>query len=134
MAGDAQLSDFPLPTPLTISGNNRAAGVACPDDKIFFDVPFEQKETTKAAGLRWDSTTRRWYTANVEIAKAFSASLENSVDAPAVAERYYFSVPFLQKESAKAMGMRFDGIRKLWSAPSLTMAIEAPRAFKSITK
>jgi hypothetical protein len=46
-----------------------------------------------------------------------------------VVERYYFKVPFLQKDRAKAMGMRFDGVRKLWFAPNLALASDAARIF-----
>jgi hypothetical protein len=51
---------------------------------------------------------------------------------PAHADRFYFKVPFLQKDRAKAMGMRFDGIRKLWFAPNQALAVDAARIFERI--
>ena len=128
MVGDKQASNSTLP--VAKSGSNYGVQDACPADKIYFDVPFEQKETAKAAGLRWDSTIRKWYAASAEIAEAFSLSVQGSADAPVETERYYFKVPFLQKDRAKAMGMRFDGIRKLWFAPNSVLAVDAARLFE----
>ena len=47
-------------------------------------------------------------------------------------ERYYFKVPFLKKDRAKAMGMRFDGARKLWLAPNSALASDAAKTFEKI--
>ncbi len=112
--------------------NDCAVKVSQAENKIFFDVPFERKEMAKAAGLRWDNTFRKWYALSPDIADAFIASLKNDVSATAATERHYFSVPFLQKERAKAIGMRFDGIRKLWFAPSSVLALEAAKYFKKV--
>ena len=128
MVGDKQVNNSPLL--VDNSGGNCSVQDACIAEKVYFDVPFEEKETAKAAGLRWDSTIRRWYAANAEIAKAFSLSVQGSADSLEVTERYYFKVPFLQKDRAKAMGMRFDGIRKLWFAPNSALAVDAARLFE----
>jgi Domain of unknown function (DUF5710) len=130
MVGDKQVNNSLLP--VASSDRNRVAEGACLAGKTYFDVPFEQKETAKAAGLRWDSTIRKWYAASAEIAEAFSLSVRGSADPPGETERYYFKVPFLQKDRAKAMGMRFDGIRKLWFAPSSPLALDAARIFERI--
>ena len=130
MVGDKRVNNSPLP--VASSDRNHVAQAACLADKIYFDIPFEQKETAKAAGLRWDSTIRKWYAASAEIAEAFSLSVQGSADAPVETERYYFKVPFLQKDRAKAMGMRFDGIRKLWFAPNSVLAVDAARIFERI--
>ena len=100
--------------------------------RVYFDIPFERKDTAKAAGLRWDNTIRKWYADNAEIAKAFSLLVEVSAGASTQAERYYFKVPFLQKDRAKTIGMRFDGVRKLWFAPSAALAVDAARIFERI--
>jgi hypothetical protein len=114
------------------SGSDRPARGVGLADKVYFNIPFEQKEVAKAAGLRWDSAIRKWYAASAEIAKAFSLSADVSADAPVQADRYYFKVPFLQKERAKAMGMRFDGIRKLWFAPNVALGVDAARIFERV--
>jgi len=132
MVGDKRVNNSPLP--VASSDRNRVVQGACLADKIYFDVPFEQKETAKAAGLRWDSTIRKWYAASAEIAEAFSLSVSDSAEAPLEAERYYFKVPFLQKDRAKATGMRFDGIRKLWFAPNAVLALDAARLFERMVE
>jgi hypothetical protein len=86
----------------------------------------------KAAGLRWDNTRRKWYAISPEIADAFSSLLKNNITAPATTERHYFSVPFLQKDRAKVMGLRYDGSRKLWYAPNSFLALEAAKSFKKL--
>jgi hypothetical protein len=130
MVGDEEVNISPMP--VTVSGHF-AEGASLPD-KIYFEVSFEQNEAAKAAGLRWDNTNRKWYAANLEIAKAFSRAAELGAVAPAQAQRFYFKVPFLQKDRAKAMGMRFDGIRKLWFAPNQALAVDAARSFERITE
>ena len=130
MVGDKQINNSPWP--VASSDRNRVAQGVCLADKTYFDVPFEQKEIAKAAGLRWDSTIRKWYAASAEIAEAFSLSVQVSAEAHIETERHYFNVPFLQKDRAKAMGMRFDGIRKLWFAPNSALALDAARIFERI--
>jgi hypothetical protein len=132
MVGDEQVNS--VPTPATASVRNHIAEAATLADKIYFEVPFEQKEAAKAAGLRWDNTIRKWYAADTAIAQAFSGSAQCEPAAQAQTERLYFKVPFLQKDRAKAMGMRFDGIRKLWFAPNQALAVDAARSFGRITE
>lgn len=132
MVGDEQVNS--VPTPATASVRNHIAEAATLADKIYFEVPFEQKEAAKAAGLRWDNTIRKWYATDTAIAQAFSRSAQCEPAAPAQTERFYFKVPFLQKDRAKAMGMRFDGIRKLWFAPNQALAVDPARIFERITE
>ena len=130
MVGDEKVNSLPMP--VTVLGGNPAAEGSGLADKIYFEVPFEQKEAAKAAGLRWDSTNRKWYAPDLEIAKAFSRVTEMDTIAPAQTERSYFKVHYLQKDRAKAMGMLFDGIRKLWFAPNQALAVDAARIFERI--
>ena len=130
MVGDAQVNSWPV----TASVRNNITDGTNLADKIYFEVPFLQKEAAKAAGLRWDNTIRKWYASDTEIAKVFARSAQSEPAAPAQADRLYFKVPFLQKDRAKAMGMRFDGIRKLWFAPNQVLAVDAARIFDRITE
>lgn len=127
MGGDEQIDGSPMP--VTGSMCNWVAQGAGLADKIYFEICFEQKEAAKAAGLRWDSAIRKWYAPSAEIAKAFSQAADFDA-APVQPERVYFKVPFLQKDRAKAIGMRFDGVRKLWFAPNPTSAVDAARTFE----
>jgi Domain of unknown function (DUF5710) len=128
MVGDKRATSSTMPAS---AGNHFADGAGLPG-KIYLEVPFEQNEAAKAAGLRWDSTIRKWYAADEEIAEAFSC--RDQVGAPAMmqTDSLYFKVPFLQKDRAKALGMRFDGIRKLWFAPNRALAVDAARIFERI--
>jgi hypothetical protein len=128
MVGDEQVNSSPMP----VSADNHFADGASLPGKIYFEVPFEQNEAAKAAGLRWDSTIRKWYAANPEIAETFSHRVEVGAPATMQVDRLYFKVPFLQKDRAKALGMRFDGIRKLWFAPNQALAVDAARIFERI--
>ncbi len=130
MVGDAHV----IGSPVTASVSNHIAEGTILADRIYFEVPFEQKEAAKAAGLRWDNTIRKWYASDTEIAKVFARSAQSEPAAPVQADRLYFKVPFLQKDRAKAMGMRFDGIRKLWFAPNQVLAVDAARIFDRITE
>ena len=116
----------------TISDSDYGAQGVCVADKIYFDIPFEQKDSAKAAGLRWDSAARKWYASSAEIASASAWPVATCVGETEQANRHYFKVPFLQKDRAKAMGMRFDGTRKLWFAPSSALAVDATRIFERI--
>jgi len=126
---------------------------AAPDEtarRIYFSVPYEKREEARSAGLRWDGDARKWYAPSVEIAERIkqarqagsTSSLppEPDTDKPtpatrsrasdqADAERVYFNVPFAEKDKAKAIGMRFDGQRKQWFAPSQDIAKSAGDVF-----
>ena len=109
-----------------------AAVVSHAEGKIFFNVPFEQKEVARAAGLRWDPAVRKWYAPNAKIAESFSAYTYDEVVAQTVQERFYFDVPFLQKDHAKALGMRFDSGRKCWFAQGAAIAAIAACSFRPL--
>jgi hypothetical protein len=114
----------------TKSHTDDPAAVSQSEGKFFLDVPFEQKDVAKAAGFKWDNTARKWYAATAEVAEAFSASLALEVEPVTKRERQYFQVPFLQKDRAKAIGMRFDGSRKCWYTESEALAMVAGRSFR----
>ena len=108
----------------------RSGAIPHAEGKTYFNVPFEQKEVARGAGLRWDPAVRKWYAPNTEIAESFFASACQKIIAPTVHERFHFAVPFLQKGQAKSMGMRFDGMRKCWFAEGTAMAALAACLFR----
>jgi DNA topoisomerase-3 len=118
--------------------------------KVYFSVPYEKRDEARAAGLKWDSEARKWYAPSPEIAerikkarqadgdRALPAASPSRSPTPNTAtgarsapdgERVYFQVAFAQKDQAKALGMRFDGDRKLWFAASPEVAAAASAAF-----
>jgi len=116
----------------TSSRSYGAAVVANAEAKTYFNVPFERKDAARAAGLRWDTAVRKWYAPNTGIAKSFSAYACDEAVAQNVHQRFYFNVPFLQKDRAKAMGMRFDGARKCWFAEGEALAAVAGSSFSPL--
>jgi len=111
-------------------------------------VPFDRKDEAKAAGLRWDAEARKWYAPTQEVAKAAKgfdrdggkrrassqtkAPIAGKTASPVPASdagRVYFRVPFEMKDRAKALGMRFDGVRKQWFAPNAAIAAAAESVF-----
>jgi hypothetical protein len=132
MAGDKQAVKNSTIPAVTLPGTYHAEPTSPSENKIFFNVPFHEKEVAKAAGLKWDNALRKLYAATTEIAEAFSASFGLDEAVPEMGERHYFHVPFLQKDRAKAMGMRFDGIRKCWFAETIAMAIVVSGVFRKI--
>jgi DNA topoisomerase-3 len=131
-----------------------AAAASAPStvQKIYFSVPYEKREEARAAGLRWDSDARKWYAPTPEIAERVKAARrrDGSASLPPAASsqkpagasegaappaaaggaRVYFKVPFAEKDKAKALGMRFDGERKQWFAPSQDIATAAGNVFQ----
>ena len=129
-------------------------GPAAPDEtarRIYFSVPYEKREEARSAGLRWDGDAGKWYAPSVEIAErikqarqaAGTGSLPPKQDTgkptPATGsrasdqadtERVYFNVAFAEKDKAKAFGMRFDGKRKQWFAPTQDIAKSAGGVFR----
>jgi DNA topoisomerase-3 len=119
--------------------------------RVYFSVPYEKREEARAAGLRWDSDARKWYAPSPEIAEAIKKARQgdggnslpvsatkqpaakaprSSETAPGSPDRVYFNVPFAEKDKAKALGMRFDGERKQWFAPSQEIATAVGNVFQ----
>ena len=134
------------------AGSGPRSGAGSPTArKTYFVVPFDRKDEAKAAGLRWDADARKWFAPTAAIAKAAKAfekeggkragstkapiagTATPSPAPPAVAGRVYFRVPFDRKDEAKAMGMRFDGDRKQWFAPSAEIVQAAMAVFPAPT-
>ena len=101
-------------------------------------MPYEKRGEARAAGFRWDSDARKWYAPTPEIAERIKKASEGKTPASgspnngrsgAEGDRAYFNVPFAQKDQAKALGMRFDGERKAWFAPSPEVAQAAAKTF-----
>lgn len=104
--------------------------------KVYFSVRDEKRDEALAAGLRQEVETGRWY-AWPELAARLAAARKAPGDATgsgtaapaAQTGRTYYRVPFARKEEAKAVGMKFDGTRKQWFAPSIEIAATASALF-----
>lgn len=78
--------------------------------KVFLNVPFEDKDVVKKLGAKWDQDKKKWYVGEFSPVKDFQ-----KWQAPI--EREYLKVPFDNKDEAKALGARFDADKKMWYVP-----------------
>jgi hypothetical protein len=71
--------------------------------RVYLQVPFEEKDSAKDRGARWDKIRKLWY-------------VEAGWDLAPLIEKWnvYLDCPFAQKDQAKAKGARFDPEKKLW--------------------
>jgi len=120
--------------------SNEFQSTADSGPKVYFSVPYEKRNEAKSAGMRWDVEARKWY-ASPEAAERIKndnmfspevgspASKRDVVPASDFKDRIYYHVPFDCKDQAKTIGMRFDGERKQWFAPSPEIATAASAIF-----
>nr|WP_267311331.1 zincin-like metallopeptidase domain-containing protein [Asaia spathodeae]GBR16865.1 hypothetical protein AA105894_1678 [Asaia spathodeae NBRC 105894] len=105
-------------------------GVADKDTPIV--VPFEEKDHAKARGAKWHKAEKTWYvpegSALGPFARWLPAQAEDVVQSPAQTsdERVYLSVPWEDRNAAKAQGAKWDKDAKSWYVPTGTD--EAPFA------
>ena len=76
--------------------------------KVYLNVPFEDKDEVKKLGAKWDQDTKKWYVGEFALVKDFQ-----KWQAPE-GGRKYLKVPFDNKDEAKALGARFDMDKKQW--------------------
>eukprot|EP01031_Cornospumella_fuschlensis_P036634 gene36634-44438_t len=93
------------------------SGVATSEGKVYLIIPFEDKDVAKQMGARWDPEAKLWYA----MADDDTGLLQRwpSVGSPANAgpfsskpmedrlssdARVYLTVPFSEKDEAKALG------------------------------
>ncbi len=96
------------------------------EERVYLDVPFEEKEAARELGARWDSQSRQWY-ARASQDGILSLWPKNP---PPLAQligedrnfsgygwRNFLDVPFAEKSHAKQMGAFWDPCFKKWYAP-----------------
>jgi hypothetical protein len=127
------------------------------DDRVYFTIPFDDKDDAKALGARFDGTRRLWYAPDTAVKEALdvrwapapgqaggkvgSGSQQLGEVAANTArfrssspnngdERILYDVPFADNAKAKSLGARFDGSSKKWHALSdiARAAFLSPRA------
>ncbi|MBK1718143.1 strawberry notch C-terminal domain-containing protein [Thiocystis violacea] len=101
-----------------------------PEDRIYIDVAYREKDAAKALGAKWDRGQRSWYIPSGVDAEPF-ARWSRTVpmpspgpaiaqpprhSAPAGADRLYLAVPYAQRGDAKAAGCRWDTAARSWYA------------------
>src|SRR5208283_4721116 len=90
-------------------------------EKIYLNVPFEEKEEVKSLGARWDRNKRSWFIPPGVDPKPFAkwgrgvVAEQGGAQAPGGEEdRQYLAVPYGEREAAKALGAKWDKAAKCW--------------------
>ncbi len=82
--------------------------------RIYLQVPFNEKESAKALGAKWDRNEQSWYAPpNLDI-KLFSQWIGESGEAKTKSERIYLAVPYDDRVAAKKSGALWDKQAKSW--------------------
>ena len=98
------------------------------DEKIFLNVPYSEKNQAKANGATWGKEAKSWCArpgANLNLLAKWLPKDQELSQSPEIPERaselaaeiVYLSVPFKEKNQAKAAGAKWDAKAKLWTAP-----------------
>ena len=108
--------------------------MSMPDKKerVYFDVPYEQRQEAKALGCKWDKDNKKWFiseatperieamdkagfkTVEVEQKNLESVQKNENTDSK---QKTLLSVPFEEKDLAKELGAKFDRETKSWYVP-----------------
>lgn len=87
------------------------------EERVYINVPIEEKDEAKALGARWDRNVKSWFVPDVKNINLFqkweqnSAVLQMSIDEP---EKFYLAVPYKEKDEAKALGAKWDNANQSW--------------------
>ncbi|WP_142850701.1 DUF5710 domain-containing protein [Telmatospirillum sp. J64-1] len=100
--------------------------------RIYLDVPFAQKDLAKAAGAEWDMERKAWFVPPGTDTEPFQQWMKAPDQAPAESQEkqqgaapaqepsVYLTVPFEEKDLAKAAGAKWDKDQKAWFVPAGT--------------
>ena len=81
--------------------------------RIYFDVPFEQKDEAKAFKCWFDTNKKMWFLqCKEEDEKCFSNELNKFIEKYAV--KFLHHAKFDDKDFIKANGGKWNGFSKLW--------------------
>lgn len=117
--------------------------MSMPDKKerVYFDVPYEQRQEAKALGCKWDKDNKKWFISEatperieamdkagfktVEVEQKNLESVQKNENLKSVQknentdskQKILLSVPFEEKDLAKELGAKFDRETKCWYVP-----------------
>ncbi|MGO9566162.1 MAG: strawberry notch-like NTP hydrolase domain-containing protein, partial [Desulfomonilaceae bacterium] len=111
--GMAQLQEEPAMTAIEEEGIGQ--------EKIYLNVPFEEKEKVKSLGARWDKNLHAWFIPPGVDPESFAKWGRGAVEGQGGTqahrgkeERQYLAVPYGEREAAKALGAKWDKAAKCW--------------------
>jgi putative DNA primase/helicase len=89
------------------------------DGVVFLNVPFADKDLAKQLGARWDGERRSWYAMpdDEHILERWPVKTSTPIKINSVetnGEKIFLSVPFADKDEAKALGAKWDKGQKKW--------------------
>ena len=108
--------------------------MSMPDKKerVYFDVPYEQRQEAKALGCIWDKDNKKWFISEatperieamdkagfktVEVEEKNLESVQKNENAE-IKQKTLLSVPYEEKDLAKELGAKFDRETKSWYVP-----------------
>ena len=106
--------------------------MSMPDKKVYFGVPYEQRQEAKALGCKWDKDNKKWFISEatperieamdkagfktVEVEQKNLESVQKNENAE-TKQKTLLSVPFEEKDLAKELGAKFDRETKSWYVP-----------------
>lgn len=110
-------------------------------ERVYFDVPYEQRQEAKALGCKWDKDNKKWFISEatperieamdkagfktVEVEQKNLESVQKNENLKSVQknentdskQKILLSVPFEEKDLAKELGAKFDRETKCWYVP-----------------
>ncbi len=90
----------------------KSAPVKTAEIETYLNVSFEDKDKVKLLGARWDSNKRMWYVPKGQSLEPFA---EFVFDKKVTSiKKIFLNVPFDDKDKAKGLGARWDGVEKKW--------------------
>jgi len=89
---------------------------ADPKDKIYLDVPYDNRADAKVSGAKWDAENKKWYFSIPEPdgATKLSDYQKELIERWKLKAKIYLTVPFEYKDDAKEKGARWDNENKKW--------------------
>jgi phage/plasmid primase-like uncharacterized protein len=87
-------------------------------EKVFLNVPYENRQEAKSLGAKWDSERKSWYAPVGTNLNPLSKWVETKMDNSKMSDKIYLKVPYSEHKEAKALGAKWDLENKLWFVPN----------------
>jgi putative DNA primase/helicase len=88
--------------------------------RTYISVPYREKEEAKALGARWDRAEQSWYIPHGVDSDLFTKwrtpVVENTPQILKTQQRFYLTVPYGERDAAKAAGALWDRVARSWYA------------------
>lgn len=88
-----------------------AVGTAGSPNRVYLNVPFEDKDEVKKRGARWDPEVKRWYVGDYVPEEDFKSWIGRPKGTQ------FLKVPFSDKDEVKSLGGRWDPDSSKWFVP-----------------